>query len=125
MPTTKPARASNVKPAKRFSLVPAAAQQEMYRALTTLKSSRARAASGSEVAEIAVCLAAGEPCPVILACAARGARAVRNDSKLAGVKGGDKNRRLAAATLAAIDALLNAALLDDPHAIPTVICAGQ
>jgi hypothetical protein len=124
MPIAKPAKA--LKPAKRFSLVPAAAQYEMYRALTSLKSSRTRAASGSEVAEVAVCLAAGDPSPVILACPARGARTVRKDSNLVEVKASGVNgRRLASATLAAVDALLNAAQLTDPQAIPAVICAGK
>jgi len=128
MPTTKPARAP--KAAKRFSLVPADAQYEMVRALSMLKSSRTRLASGSEVAEVAVCLAAGEPSPIVLACAARGARCVRHGSKLVEVKASAaKGRRLAAATLAAMDALLHAALLEaalaDPQATPAVVCAGQ
>jgi hypothetical protein len=127
MPTAKTAKApKTAKPATRFSLVPAAAQQEMYSALATLKSSKARSASGSEIAEVAVCLAAGEPSPVILACSARGARTVRRDSKLVAFKGkGAKEGRLSAATLAAIDSILNAARLDDPHATPAVVCAGQ
>jgi dehydrogenase E1 component len=121
MPTAKPAKApKSAKPTRRFSLVSAAAQQEMYRALTTLKSSRARTASGAgvagEVAEVALCLAAGEQSPVILACTARGARTVRKDSKIVGAKG----RRLAAATLAAIDALLA-----DPEATAALVCAGE
>jgi hypothetical protein len=124
MSIAKPAKAS--KPAKRFSLVSAAAQYEMYRALTALKSSRTRTASGSEVAEVAVCLAAGDPSPVILACSARGARTVRKDSNLVEVKAsGVKGRRLASATLAAVDAFLNAAQLADSQAIPAVICAGK
>jgi hypothetical protein len=134
MPTTKPARAP--KSAKRFSLVPADAQYEMMRALGALKSSRSRLASGSEIAEIAVCLAAGEPCPVVLACPARGARCVCNGSRLFEVKGsGARQRRLAAATLAAMDALLSAAARDaaspaDPQiaetlATPAVVCAGR
>jgi hypothetical protein len=117
MPTAKPAKLP--KPAKstqRFSLVSAAAQQEMYRALSTLKSSRARIATGAEVAEIAVCLAAGTQNPVVLAYAARGARAVRSDCKVAGTKA----RRFASATLAAIDALLA-----DANATAAVVCAGK
>ncbi|MGC2208753.1 MAG: thiamine pyrophosphate-dependent enzyme [Candidatus Korobacteraceae bacterium] len=128
MPTTK--RAKSPKAAKRFSLVPADAQYEMVRALAALKSSRSRLASGSEVAEIAVCLAAGEPCPVVLACAGRGARCVCQNSRLFEVKGsGVSKRRLAAATLAAMDALLHAAARDatspsDSLATPAVVCAG-
>jgi hypothetical protein len=134
MPTTK--RAKSPKAAKQFSLVPADAQYEMVRALAALKSSRSRLASGSEVAEIAVCLAAGEPCPVVLACAGRGARCVCQDSRLFEVKGsGASKRRLAAATLAAMDALLHAAVRDaaspadspiaETLATPAVVCAGQ
>ena len=128
MTTAKPARAPRTaKPTKRFSLVSAAAQQEMVRALTTLESFRARTAGGAggageaagevagEVAEVAVCLAAGKQSPVILACTARGARTVRKDSKIVRAKG----RKLAAATLAAIDALLA-----DPQATAAVVCAG-
>ena len=80
MPITKPARAP--KAAKRFSLVPADAQYEMVRALSMLKSFKTRLASGSEVAEVAVCLAAGTQSPVVLACKARGARCVRHGAKL-------------------------------------------
>ncbi len=132
MPTTKPAKASHLsKTTQRFSLVPAAAQYEMHRALTTLKSSRVHTTSGSEVAEIAVCLAAGKQCPVILACATRGAGTIRKDANPVALKGSAaKNRRLVSATLAAIDSLLDAALLDaarpaNPEAIPAVVCAGQ
>jgi hypothetical protein len=127
MPTAKPAKApKTAKHTKRFSLVPADAQQEMYRALAALQSSRARTASGSEIAEVAVCLAAGEQSPVILACGANGARTIRKDSTLIGVNGsGAKHRRLAAATLAAIEALLDASLLDATQPIPAVVCAGQ
>jgi Dehydrogenase E1 component len=129
MPTTKPARVPRTaKPTKRFSLVSAAAQQEMYQALSTLKSSRAATASGAwiareaagEVAEIAVCLAAGEQSPLILACRARGARTVRKGCKVVGAGGPHLPRRLAAATLAAI-----AALLADAEANAAVVCAGK
>ena len=129
MPTTKPARAP--KAAKRFSLVPADAQYEIYRALSALQSSRIRHTSGAEVAEVAVCLAAGEPCPVVLACTARGARCVCQDSRLFEVKDSvAKGRRLAAATLAAMEALLSAAARDaaapaDSLATPAVVCAGE
>jgi Dehydrogenase E1 component len=117
MPTTKSARApKTAKPAKRFSLVSAAAQQQMYRALSTLKSSTARTVSGAEVAEVAVCLAAGEQSPVILASTARGARAVRTPCKIVRAK----QRRLATATLAAIDAML---ANEKAHA--AVVCAGK
>lgn len=124
MPTTKPARAPRT--AKRFSLVPAAAQYAMVRALSALQPSRSRSASGTEVVEVAVCLAAGEPCPVVLASPARGARIVCNHSRLVEVKGsGARKRRLAAATLAAVDALLGAESDAGPQATPAVVCAGQ
>jgi dehydrogenase E1 component len=127
MPIAKTAKASKTaKPSERFSLVPSAAQQEMVRALTALKSSRSRNVSGSEIAEAAVCLAAGEQSPVILACSGRGARTVRKDSNLVVIKNaGTNGRKLAAATVAAIDALLNAALLAKPQATPAVVCAGK
>jgi hypothetical protein len=108
----------------------------MYRALAALnvdrkadrKPAQAGTSTGSEVAEIAVCLAIGENDPVILACPALGARSVRKGCKVvrgkdASGKGdgkGDKTGgRLAAATLSAV-----AALLGDPKAT-VVVCAGK
>jgi hypothetical protein len=127
MPTIKSARAP--KNAKvRFSLVPAVAQQEMYRALTKLKRSKAGSKagvarsgpriSGAEVAEIAVCLAAGERVPVICACAAKGARLVHKCG--AALASADKHGRFRAATLAAVTALLG-----DANIYAVVVCAGR
>ena len=116
MPTAKPATTSRKAPStRRFSLVSAAAQLEMYRALATLKPSRSTA-TGSEVAEIALCLAAGEQNPVILACSAAGARSVRGDCKIVRAR----ERRLTAATLAAIEALLH-----NDQATTAIVCAGK
>ena len=113
MPTKKPAKAP--KSTKPFSLVPTAAQQEMYRAIGALKPAEDGLASGAEIAEIAVCTALGAQDPVIAACAARGARSVRKAGKMAG----DGDGRLVAATLAAV-----AALLPDAKAA-AVVCAGK
>lgn len=122
MPTAKPA--STPQPAKStrpFSLVPAAAQHEMYRVLSILKRSRS-AASGAEIAEVALCLAAGAACPVILACSAPGARSVRKDCTIVRAR----RRRLAAATVAAIDALLeSAARSGNSEAPAAILCAGR
>jgi hypothetical protein len=116
MPKMKPAKApKTTADAKQFSLVSAAAQQEMYKALATLKSARPGPASGAEVAEIAVCVALGENDPVILACPARGARTVRRGNKAVGSNG----NRLAAATISAV-----AALLADSKAT-ALVCAGK
>jgi hypothetical protein len=101
---------------KRFSLVPASAQYEMFEALARLARSKARPASGAEVAEIAICLAAGDGVPVIRAGAANGARLVRGNSTT--VKG--RRRRLEAATIASV-----AALLEDAKAWAVVVCAGK
>jgi Dehydrogenase E1 component len=126
MPTTKPAAARKTpKSTKPFSLVPAAAQQEMYRALVALKPSLT-VPSGAEVAEIAVCLAAGEPNPVILACSAQGARIVRKGCRNVSTR----ERRLTAATLAAIGLLLGDGSLTDETSGETremaaVVCAGR
>ena len=116
MPTKKPAKApKTASGAKRFSLVSAAAQQEMYEAISRLKPAKAGAASGAEIAEIAVCVALGESDPVIPAYAARGARTVRKGGKIVGSNG----TRLAAATISAA-----AALLADAKAT-ALVCAGK
>jgi hypothetical protein len=92
----------------------------MYKALATLKPSAPGAASGAEVAEIAVCLAIGEHDPVILAYPARGARTVRKRGAVVGAKMRDASGgRLAAATISAILALFN-----DSKAT-AVVCAGK
>jgi len=107
MPTTKRAKApEKVASTKCFSLVPAAAQRQMYKTLAALKPLAFAEASGAEIAEVAVCLAIGEQDPVILACPARGARAVRKGPKVAAGKGLSKDGRLTAATISAAKAFL-------------------
>ena len=109
----KPARApQTVQSPLRFSLVSEEAQQQMYRALCALSSNgKTKAnASGAEVAEIGVCLAAGESCPLILACAAPGARTVSTAGRVVRAT----HRRLTSATLAAMDALLSGSFHDGP-----------
>jgi hypothetical protein len=100
---------------KRFSLVPPLAQQKMYKALSALRPASPEMATGAEVAEVAICLALGESDPVIVACPAVGARTVRKGCKTIGNKG----ELWAAATLAAV-----AALLADPKAT-ALVCVGQ
>ncbi len=51
----------------KFSLVPAAAQQEMYRAIAALKAPALRRANGTEVAAIAARAALGDHDPVLAA----------------------------------------------------------
>lgn len=120
MPTKKPAKAPLITAsAKRFSLVPDEAQQKMYKALSKLKPAKPGMASGADVAEIAVCLAIGEQDPVILACAARGARIVCKGSRIVRPKIAGANARITAATMAAIEALFI-----EPTAA-AVICVGQ
>jgi len=120
MPTIRLAKSHmNGGSTKRFSLVPALAQKQMHEALSTLLKARVGAESGAEVAEVALCLTLGKDDPVILACGARGARKVRNDSRtvesrIAKAQGGV----LAAATLTAVAALLN-----NPKAT-ALVCAG-
>jgi hypothetical protein len=101
---------------KRFSLVPASAQYEMFEALGRLVRSKAQPATGAEVAEIAVCLAAGDEVPVIRCGAANGARLVRGSSTAVAAR----RRRLEAATIASV-----AALLRDAKAWAVVVCAGR
>ena len=105
MVNPKPARASRhtKRTTRNFSLVPAEAQQQMYRALCALDakiSANGNASGdsgfgsfqliggitnrpavesldrGAEIAEIATCLAAGASSPLVLACPAPGARIV-------------------------------------------------
>lgn len=112
----KPNRAPKpVAATKRFSLVPATAQQHMYEALRRLKRLNSGSGSGAEIIEIAVCLAIGDDDPVILACRARGARTVRKDCRTVSANGG----RLASATVSA-----TAALLNDQKAT-ALVCAGR
>ena len=116
MPTKKLVRAPKTATgAKRFSLVSAAAQQEMYQAISKLKPAKPDEASGAEVAEIAICIALGANDPVILACPARGARTLRKGGKIVGSDGS----RLTAATIAAVTALMA-----DAKAT-ALVCAGK
>ncbi len=119
MPTMKPAKSpESGGGTKRFSLVPALAQQQMYKTLAALKPSKLSSASGAEVAEVALCLALDENDPVILASDARGARAVRKGRTIAAGKL-VKSGRLRSATLAAV-----AALIEDAKAT-ALVCAGR
>ncbi len=119
MPNMKPAKTpESGGGTKRFSLVPALVQQQMYKTLAALKPATLSSASGAEVAEIAICLALGENDPVILASAGRGARAVRKGRTIAGGKL-VKNGRLRSATVTAI-----AALMADAKAT-ALVCAGR
>ena len=120
MPTIKPAIApANDGGTKRFSLVPALAQKQMYEALSGLRVGRTGAASGAEAAEIALCLALGKDDAVILAGGGRGTRKVRKDCKVIGSKLAEaQGGALAAATVAAV-----AALLGNPKAT-ALVCAG-
>jgi TPP-dependent pyruvate/acetoin dehydrogenase alpha subunit len=120
MPTIKPAKApANDGGTKRFSLVPALAQQQMYEALSGLRVGRTGAASGAEAAEIALCLALGKDDAVVLAGGGRGARKVRKDCKVIGSKHAKaQGGALAAATVTAV-----AALLGNPKAT-ALVCAG-
>jgi TPP-dependent pyruvate/acetoin dehydrogenase alpha subunit len=121
MPIIKPAKAPMTGgDTTRFSLVPALAQQQMYKALEALKAAKLSSASGAEIAEIAICLALGENDPVILASAAHGARLVRKGSKVVGGKFVEaQDGVLAAATLAAVGAMLS-----DAKAT-ALVCAGR
>ena len=105
MPTTKPAKASDAIAPKCFSLVPALAQQQMFRTLTALKLPPAQA-TGAEIAEIAVSFAIGENDPVLLACGGGGARVVRKGLTAARGKDANSDGRLTAATVCAVTSLL-------------------
>jgi hypothetical protein len=87
----------------------------MYRAVSTLRSSRIMQ-GGSEIVEIALCLAAGEHSPVIVVSRAPGARAVRDDCKTIRAS----TRKLCAATAAAIHALLQ-----NSQTSAAIVCAGK
>ena len=116
MPTKKLVRTPKTAAGtKRFSLVSAAAQREMYQAIRKMKAAKPGDASGAEVAEIAICVALGENDPVILACPARGARMLRKGGKIAGSDGS----RLTAATISAV-----AALMADAKAT-ALVCGGK
>jgi len=121
MPTIKPAKVPETGGGtKPFSLVPALAQQQMYKALAALKSAKLSSANGAEVAEIAICLALGKHDPVILASAASGARTVRKGGKVIGGKLAEAHGGiLVAATVAAVGALLG-----DAKAT-ALVCAGR
>lgn len=118
MPTKKPTKAPKTAGgAQRFSLVSAAAQQEMYQAIRRLKP--VEAASGAEIAEIAVCVALAASDPVIAAYAARGARTVRKGKKTVGRILDNNGTRLVTATISAV-----AALLADAKAT-ALVCGGK
>jgi hypothetical protein len=117
MPIPKQSKAPKTAASSKFSLVPAAAQQEMYTTVAALKPAIFAEASGTEIAEIAICLAIDAKDPVILCDSARGARAARKDCTIA--KSKDTKERLADATLSAV-----AALLADEKAT-ALICAGR
>lgn len=121
MPKIKSAKVpENSRSTKRFSLVPALAQQQMYKALVALKPAKLNSASGAEVAEIAICLALGAHDPVILASAALGARTVRKGSKVVGSKlAKAQGGILSAATVAAVGALLG------DTKVTAVVCSGR
>jgi pyruvate dehydrogenase E1 component alpha subunit len=88
----------------------------MYKTIAALRAVIFSGARGTEIAEVAICLALGEQDPVIVCHSARGARAVRKDCMVANSKSIDG--RLAAATLSAVTALL-----DDSKAI-ALVCVG-
>jgi hypothetical protein len=118
MPIAKQAKApKTAATSKSFSLVPATAQQQMYKSIAALKPAVFGEASGTEIAEIAISLAIGANDPVILCDAARGARAVRKVCTVA--KSKSANGRFTAGTLAAV-----AALIEDAKAT-ALICAGR
>jgi hypothetical protein len=118
MPIAKQVKASKTAAnSKHFSLVPAAAQQQMYKTIAALKPAVFSAASGTEIAEVAICLAIGEQDQVILCDAARGARAVRKSSRIAGSKKAEG--RFVTATISAVRILLS-----DAKAT-ALVCAGR
>jgi hypothetical protein len=96
------------------SLITPETQRAIYQAVRSLPSSR-KAARGAEIAEVAVCLAAGNTVPVIQAGATPGVRAIRKDAIRPRATGG----RFTAATLAAVEAMLHR-----PDAAAALICAG-
>lgn len=120
MPILKPAPTrETARSTKRGSLVSAAAQRQMYHALAALKPAGPGTASGAGVVEIAVCLAAKKSGPVIPAYPAR--MAYKGTRKGGGSRmEGSSNTRLAAATIAAVTALLGNA-----KAAAAVVCAGK
>ena len=101
---------------KRFSLVPASAQQQMYRLLDAMKPALFARASGSEIAEIAACLALGEQDAVISAGSALGAQRVR---KLLAPAGRGKRCDLREATVQAVRVLL------ERDGASALICGGR
>src|SRR6266542_6260484 len=59
-----------------LSGTPAVGSQEQSGGVSSASAVGSQERSGAEIAEIAVCLAAGESCPLVLACPAPGARVV-------------------------------------------------
>jgi hypothetical protein len=114
MTAKAPEPSANQKP---FSLVPAASQRQMYKAVAALKPATPEITTGAEVAEIALCLAIDDKDPVIVASSARGARSVRKGCKA--ISTGAKGGKFSAATVTAV-----AALLADSEAT-ALVCAGK
>ena len=117
MPIAKQAKVSKTSSAKCFSLVPAAAQQQMYQTIAALRAVTFSKPRGTEIAQIAIRLAIGQQDPVIVCQGAHGARAVGEDRKVANSKRIDG--RLAAGTISAVTALVN-----DGNAIAALVCVG-
>jgi|GEM_PF-1396764 TPP-dependent pyruvate/acetoin dehydrogenase alpha subunit len=103
--------------AKRFSLVSALAQEQMYAALASLKPAKHDALSGAEVAEIAIRAALGENDPVIVGGQSRTV-ATRSKARV-GKPTEMAFGQVAQATLSAI-----AGLIRDPKA-SALVCAGK
>jgi len=116
MSPSKPAASSRSrKPARRASLVSVEAQRALYQALCRLPAAFEEA-QGAEMAEVAVCLAAGDRLPVIAACEAPGARLVRPDV----IQAPPAPLRLIAAMLTTV-----AAMIPRPDASGAILCAGE
>jgi TPP-dependent pyruvate/acetoin dehydrogenase alpha subunit len=117
MPIAKQAKAPKTAAnTKCFSLVPATAQQQMYKTIAALRAVIFSGARGTEIAEVAICLALGQQDPVIVCHNARGARAVRKDCIFANSKRIDG--RFAAATISAVTALI------DDSKTTALVCVG-
>jgi len=101
---------------KQFSLVPAAAQQQMYRLVDAMKPGLFARASGTEIAEIAACLALGEQDAVISGGSALGAQLVR---KLTLPTPRGKRGDLRQATVQAVSALL------ERSGATALVCCGR
>jgi len=117
MPISKPAKAPETAgKTELFSLVPATAQIQMYKALATLRPCATETDSGIEIAEIALRLAIGANDPIVLAYPAQGPHLA---SKAVKPAHDESSSQLTAATLAAI-----AELLGDATAT-ALVCVGK